>query len=85
MQDPPKQKGDIKPHYYVELADFVNANPSWIKRHIGRYCLGPRVNQIHKKGSLIKLTALKISKCYPLVNVYITMENHHAINGKNPL
>jgi hypothetical protein len=22
---------------------------------------------------------------YPLVNVYITMENHHAINGKKPL
>ena len=20
--------------------------------------------------------------CYPLVNVYIAMENHHAINGK---
>ena len=27
--------------------------------------------------------AMEIPKMYyPLVNVYITMENHHAINGK---
>ena len=25
---------------------------------------------------------LSLRESYPLVNVYITMENHHAINGK---
>jgi len=29
-----------------------------------------------------ELFPLRLNGRYPLVNVYITMENHHAINGK---
>jgi len=41
-----------------------------------------RLLQLSSSTQLEKLQFLHGEYGYPLVNVYITMENHHAINGK---
>ena len=42
---------------------------------------GSSPRQPRKKKSLDKAVLLWFYRFYPLVKVYITMENHHAING----
>ena len=62
----------LKPTYGAHFQLF----PSWLLRTSPGSPKSPFVSWCHQDTGAIWVW------CYPLVNVYIAMENHHAINGK---